>query len=102
MATLGLSDNFVPYVAADGSLWQFHLLRGTLALGGLGLIALLGWGTLRPKRPWAVFGRSFFQAGSMLIYFGCLAILPIGIVVAGLFTSPMGTMVPSISKKMFG
>lgn len=89
MATLGLSDNFVPYVATDGSLWQFHLLRGTLALGALGLIALLGWGTLRPKRPWAVFGRSFFQAGSMLIYFGCLAILPIGIVVAGLFTSPI-------------
>lgn len=28
MATLGLSDNFVPYVSHDSSLWQFHLLRG--------------------------------------------------------------------------
>jgi drug/metabolite transporter (DMT)-like permease len=89
MATLGLNDNFIPHIASDGSLWQFHLLRGTLALMVLCAIATLGWGTLRPKRPWAVFGRSLFQAGSMLIYFGCLAILPIGIVVAGLFTSPI-------------
>ena len=86
MAVLGLNDNFIPYIAPEGSLWQFHLLRGLLALGVLGVI---GWGSLRPKRLWAVVGRSLFQAGSMLIYFGCLAILPIGIVVAGLFTSPI-------------
>jgi drug/metabolite transporter (DMT)-like permease len=36
-----------------------------------------------------VLGRSVFVAGAMLIYFGCLALLPIGVVVAGLFTSPM-------------
>ena len=30
-----------------------------------------------------------FHGRAMLIYFGCLAILPIGIVVAGLFTSPI-------------
>jgi drug/metabolite transporter (DMT)-like permease len=86
MAVLGLNDNFIPYIAPQGSLWQFHLLRGLLALGVLGVI---GWGSLRPKRLWPVVGRSLFQAGSMLIYFGCLAILPIGIVVAGLFTSPI-------------
>lgn len=89
MATLGLSDNFVPYVSHDSSLWQFHLLRGAMALCALAIIAALGSGVIWPKRPVAVLGRSALQATSMLIYFGCLAILPIGVVVAGLFTSPL-------------
>ncbi|MFD2740895.1 DMT family transporter [Sulfitobacter aestuarii] len=89
MATLGLTDNFVPYLTAEGSLWQFHLIRGIMALALLGAIAAMGFGRLRPKRWGAVLGRSAFTAGAMLIYFGCLAIMPIGVVVAGLFTSPM-------------
>jgi drug/metabolite transporter (DMT)-like permease len=89
MATLGLSDNFVPYVAADSSLWQFHFVRGGMALLVLIGVAALGFGVIRPKRPLAVLARSAIQALSMLIYFGCLAILPIGVVVAGLFTSPL-------------
>jgi drug/metabolite transporter (DMT)-like permease len=55
----------------------------------MGLIAAMGYGVIRPKRPLAVAARSAIQATSMLIYFGCLAILPIGVVVAGLFTSPL-------------
>lgn len=89
MAALGLSDNFVPYVSTDGSLWQFHLVRGLMALAAMAVIAALGYGVIRPKRPWAVLARSTIQAVSMLIYFGCLAILPIGVVVASLFTSPL-------------
>lgn len=89
MATLGLSDNFVPYVSHDSSLWQFHLLRGAMALAVLSLFAAFGFGLIRPRRPVAVLARSLVQAVSMLIYFGCLAILPIGVVVAGLFTSPL-------------
>lgn len=89
MATLGLSDNLVPYVSTDSSLWQFHFLRGAMALVGLTIIAALGLGVIWPKRPVAVLARSAIQATSMLIYFGCLALLPIGVVVAGLFTSPL-------------
>ena len=89
MATLGLSDNFVAYVSADSSLWQFHLVRGGMVLAVMGVIAALGFGVIRPKRPLAVLARSGIQAMSMLIYFGCLAILPIGVVVAGLFTAPL-------------
>ncbi len=89
MAVLGLSDNFVPYISHDSSLWQFHLLRGAMALAVLSVIAALGFGAIRPRRPVAVLARSAVQATSMLIYFGCLAILPIGVVVAGLFTSPL-------------
>ncbi len=89
MATLGLSDNFVVIVSADSSLWQFHFVRGLMVLAVMGVIAALGFGVIRPKRPLAVLARSAIQATSMLIYFGCLAILPIGVVVAGLFTSPL-------------
>ena len=89
MATLGLSDNFVAYVSADSSLWQFHLVRGVMVLAVMGMIAAFGFGVVRPKRPLAVLARSAIQATSMLIYFGCLAILPIGVVVAGLFTAPL-------------
>ncbi len=96
MATLGLTDNFVPYISERGSLWQFHMLRSIMAFGVLGLIVAMGFGTLRAKRPIAVIGRSLFQAGAMLIYFGCLSVLPIGVVVAGLFTSPLFVVLISI------
>ncbi len=89
MATLGLSDNFTLHVTEDGSLWQFHLLRSLVALAVIVVIALFGFGLIRPKRFWAVTARSTFQGLSMLIYFGCLAILPVGLVVAGFFTSPL-------------
>jgi drug/metabolite transporter (DMT)-like permease len=55
----------------------------------IGVAAQLGMGRLRPVAPWAVVGRSVLQAGAMVIYFGCLALLPIGVVVAGLFTAPI-------------
>ena len=82
MAALGLTDNFVPFITERGSLWQFHFVRGVMAVAILMVLAALGFGILRPRRFWAVAGRSLFQAGAMLIYFGCLAFLPIGVVVA--------------------
>ncbi|APE45285.1 transporter [Sulfitobacter alexandrii] len=96
MATLGLTDNFVPHISERGSLWQFHFVRSLMAMAVMLAVAAVGLGSLRPRRPWAVAGRSLFQAGSMLIYFGCLSVLPIGVVVAGLFTSPLFVVLISI------
>ena len=89
MATLGLTDNFVVLVSDSSSLWQFHFLRGLMVLAAMGLLAIIGYGVIWPNRWIAVGARSAIQATSMLIYFGCLAVLPIGVVVAGLFTSPL-------------
>lgn len=89
MAVLGLADNLLVLVSTDSSLWQFHLLRGGMALAMMIAAAALGFGQIWPRRPLAVLARSVLQALSMLIYFGCLAILPIGVVVAGMFTSPL-------------
>ncbi len=96
MAALGLTDNFVPYITGRGSLWQFHMLRGVLAVALLAAIAAFGFGVLRPRRVVAVLGRSMFTAGAMLIYFGCLALMPIGVVVAGLFTAPLFVLLISV------
>ncbi|MBM1556094.1 DMT family transporter [Sulfitobacter mediterraneus] len=96
MAALGLTDNFVPHISERGSLWQFHLVRSVMAFVVLGAVVAFGFGSLRAKRPVAVLGRSLFQAGAMLIYFGCLSVLPIGVVVAGLFTSPLFVVLISI------
>ena len=89
MMTLGLSDNFVPFITEAGSLWQFHLIRGGLAVALFAVLGLLGFARFWPRRFWRVLARNVFTAGAMLLYFGCLAFLPIGVVVAGLFTAPL-------------
>ncbi|MEL7180880.1 MAG: DMT family transporter [Pseudomonadota bacterium] len=89
MAVLGLSDNFILYITDASSLWQFHLLRSIVALAVILGVAAMGLGVIRPKRFGAVAARSGIQGVSMLIYFGCLAILPVGLVVAGFFTAPL-------------
>lgn len=96
MFALGITDNFVPYISETGSLWQFHMLRGALAVGLLVLVALAGIGVIRPKSWRAVLGRSLFPSTAMLIYFGCLSVLPIGVVVAGLFTAPLFVLLISV------
>ena len=89
MATLGLTDNLLVLVTQDSSLWQFHLIRSGFVLTMLAGLAVVGVGRLRPLRWRAVAGRSAIQGVALLIYFGCVAIMPIGVVVAGFFTAPL-------------
>jgi drug/metabolite transporter (DMT)-like permease len=96
MMVLGLSDNYVRMISADAGLWQFHATRAAMAIPIIIVGSFLGLGALRPSRPWAVLGRSTLIALSMLIYFGCLAFLPIGVVVAGLFTAPIFVLLISV------
>lgn len=96
MATLGFSDNLVATITEQGSLWQFHMVRGGMAASIFCLVGILGFGRLRPRRWGAVLGRSLIIAAAMLIYFGCLAYLPIGVVVAGLFTAPLFVLLISV------
>lgn len=96
MAVIGLVDNFVVMIAETHGLWQFHVVRTALALPAFALIAWLGLGVLRPISWRAVSLRSFFVATSMVIYFGCLAFLPIAEAAAGLFTSPIWILLISV------
>ena len=44
MAGIGLIDNFIRLIAAEGGLWEFHLLRSLMALPMIAALAgLFGW-----------------------------------------------------------
>ena len=96
MALFGLIDNFMRLAAETGGLWQFHLMRSAIALGVLFLAASTLKIGLRPKRTSWVMGRTFFASAAMLIYFGCLAYMPIAQAVAGLFTAPIFVVLFSV------
>lgn len=100
MFIIGFIDNFVVVIARDGGVWQFHLIRGGMAVLLIILSARLVRWPLRVGRVWAVALRSLFNSLAMLIYFGALAFLPIGQVVAGLFTAPIFVLL--ISAAVFG
>ncbi len=100
MATLGLTDNLVRLISDAAGLWQFHLLRGAMALPILVLAAvLLGLG-MRPLRPAAVALRSAVQASAMLLYFSALPVMPIAQVGAALFTAPLWVLL--FARFLFG
>ncbi|MEJ6397266.1 DMT family transporter [Yoonia sp. 208BN28-4] len=96
MMLFGLIDNFMRLAAETGGLWQFHLLRSAIALVCLAAIAGVMRFSLWPKRPLRVALRSVLTAVAFVIYFGCLAVLPIGQVVAGLFTAPIFVVIFSV------
>lgn len=96
MFVLGIADNLIVLVSDTSSLWLFQAARSGVALPMIACLTLFGLGTLRAKRPAWVLLRNFFNALALLIYFGCLAVLPVGVVVAGLFTAPIFVMVFSV------
>lgn len=100
MAVIGFIDNFVRVVAADISVWQFHVLRTSLALPVVVAVAAVAGLGLRPLRPGLVVVRSLVQALSMMLYFGALPFLPIAQVGAGLFTAPLFVLL--FSAALFG
>jgi len=100
MMTLGYIDNLVRLIAQEAGLWQFHVLRSLVALPILFLLARIFGVGIRPISPVGVVGRSLFASAAMMIYFGCLAFLPIGQVVAGLFTAPIFVLL--ISALIYG
>lgn len=86
---IGFTDNFVVVIAENAGLWQFHLTRTCMALVLLALAARILGLRLRPVNSRAVAARSAIHAAAMVIYFGALAFLPVTLVAAGLFTSPI-------------
>jgi len=97
---IGFTDNYVRVIAAEAGLWQFHALRGAMAMTLLGLLRRPLGLRLAPVRPGAVAARSLIHGTAMLFYFGCLAFLPVATVAAGLFTAPIFVLL--ISRFAFG
>lgn len=97
---IGFTDNYVRVIAAEAGLWQFHFTRTALAVPMLIVAAMVIGMRLRPVNTGAVVARSAIHGMGMLIYFGCLAFLPVAQVAAGLFTAPIFVLL--ISRFMFG
>ncbi|MFV2052044.1 DMT family transporter [Aliiroseovarius sp. YM-037] len=96
MGILGFIDNFFGPISEDGGLWQFHAVRTTMSILVFVVYARIKGVSLRPTRFLPVLGRSVILGIGMLIYFGCLGLLPIAQVAAGLFTSPIWVLIFSI------
>lgn len=93
MAVIGLIDNFVVEIAKLSGLWQFHFIRAVMALPMLVILGLVLGHALLPQRYWAVGLRSVLLASAMLLYFGSIPAMPIALVIAGLFTSPVFVLI---------
>lgn len=96
MALMGLVDNYVVVIAETAGLWQFQVIRSTIALALLaGVARAVGW-RLRPASWARVAARSAVLSAGLMIYFAALAVLPIAQAVAGLFTAPMFILLLSV------
>ncbi len=89
MAVIGLIDNLIPIIAAEAGLWQFHVFRSFLCIPAVMLLVLARGRSLIPIQPGILFVRSAALSGSMLLYFGSLALMPAAEAGAGLFTAPI-------------
>ena len=89
MAMIGFIDNFVWMIAAEISVWQFHLVRAAMALPLLVLAAAVFGLPLWPKRSARIAIRAAVQSFAMLCHFAALGLLPIAQVGAALFTAPL-------------
>lgn len=95
MLIIGGIDNVIVLLAQEIGLWQFHFTRALIAFPLVIGLSLIGLGTIRPRRWWAVALRSGLVAISMLFYFSALALMPIAQALAGLFTSPIFILIIS-------
>ena len=50
MVLLGFVDNFVATVAEEISIWQFLVVRASMAIPLICFMSIMGLGTMRPKR----------------------------------------------------
>lgn len=97
LGPLGFIDNFIPIIAQDLGLWQFHFVRSTMTFALLALIfAALSKRFVILDTPFVIL-RSFMFASAMMLYFGSLAFLPIAQVGAGLFSSPIFVLIFTVA-----
>ena len=96
MAVIGVIDNVVPLLAEKVGVWQFFVMRTTLSVPMIAILAIWGMGAMFPRRWGAVALRSLLMGISMVFYFIALGLMPIAQAIAGLFTSPVIIVVISV------
>ncbi len=89
MTIIGPNDLIIPLIKSESGLWQFHFSRSLLALPIILIYLTYQGEKVKIIHLRSVMVRTAFFMLSMLIYFGCLAFLPIAVIGAGMFTSPI-------------
>ena len=89
MTIIGPNDLIIPLIKSESGLWQFHFSRSIIAIPVILIYLIFIREKVKIKHLKAVLVRTAFFMVSMLIYFGCLAFLPIAVIGAGMFTSPI-------------
>ena len=93
MAVLGVIDNSIPLLAQEIGIWQFKILRASIAVPILVIVAFFGFGQIFPKSWKWVFLRNLAMIAGVMCYFSALAFLPISHGLAGLLTAPLWVVV---------
>lgn len=92
---LALTDSFAPFVAAEMSVWQFHVVRAGMMLPVilLAIRAMGTWSHLVPRALWPVILRTVLNVVALGAYFAVLPVLPLAQAAAGLFTAPIWVVI---------
>ena len=96
MSIIGLVDNFIRFIADEGGVWQFYLMRALFSCLLISAYFIYRKRQLRARHFWWVAFRSMLAATAILIYFIAISFLPIAVAGAILFTSPIFLLVFSV------
>ncbi len=96
MSIIGLVDNFILFIADEGGVWQFYLMRAMIACLMISGYLVYRKHQLRANHFWWVALRSMLMAIAVLIYFIAISFLPIAVAGAILFTSPIFLLIFSV------
>lgn len=97
MLLFAASDTYVPDLAREMNVWQYHGLRAAVILiPMIGIILALRAGPLWPRRPPVVFTRSALAISALVLYFAAIPAVGVPLAAAGLFTSPVFVVVFSV------
>ncbi|MYB33610.1 MAG: DMT family transporter [Gammaproteobacteria bacterium] len=96
MSVIGLVDNFIRFIADEGGVWQFYLMRALFTCLLISGYFVYRRRQLRTSHFWWVTLRSTLTAAAILVYFIAISFLPIAIAGAILFASPIFLLIFSV------
>ncbi len=96
LSALSIADSFVHLLSDKIGIGQFHFLRSSFAIICIFVASKFFKIKLFPIRWRPVLVRTVFMSLAFIMYFSAISFLPIAVAGAGLFTSPVFTLLFSI------
>ena len=96
LSALSIADSFVHLLSDKIGIGQFHFIRSSFAIICMFITSKFLKIKLLPIRWLPVFVRAIFMSLAFIMYFSAISFLPIAVAGAGLFTSPVFTLLFSI------